>query len=108
MRSRLLAGNRPLGERLWRAPDDGPRLGLRGWARVSITRLEAGRRLWACDLEPSSPGISCGGTVLANDLSPGRHIMFRKFNRKAAIAIGAVLLLTAAGAYAYWTGGGSG
>ena len=34
--------------------------------------------------------------------------MFRKFNRKAAIAIGAVLLLTAGGAYAYWTGGGSG
>ena len=34
--------------------------------------------------------------------------MFRRLNRKAAIALGAVFLLAAAGAYAYWTGGGSG
>jgi ABC-type glycerol-3-phosphate transport system substrate-binding protein len=34
-------------------------------------------------------------------------IMFRKLNRKT-LAIGAVLLLAAAGAYAYWTSGGTG
>jgi hypothetical protein len=33
--------------------------------------------------------------------------MFRKLNRKT-VAIGAVFLLAAAGAYAYWTSGGSG
>jgi hypothetical protein len=34
--------------------------------------------------------------------------MFRKFNRKVVVAAGAVLLIAAGGAYAYWTQGGSG
>ena len=34
--------------------------------------------------------------------------MSRFFNRKAVAVIGAVLLLSAAGAYAYWTNGGTG
>jgi hypothetical protein len=47
------------------------------------------------------------GMVSTTDLSPG-DIMFRKLNRKTVAAFGAVFLLVAAGAYAYWTNGGSG
>jgi len=34
--------------------------------------------------------------------------MFRRFNRKAVLTAGAVLLIAAGGAYAYWTQSGSG
>jgi hypothetical protein len=34
--------------------------------------------------------------------------MFRRFNRKAVVTAGAVFVIVAGGAYAYWTQGGSG